>query len=110
MHMQALTEKSVIHSTPFEIYRFLIHVCLCSLSTLSSIGNYYSHLVDNSSQAAQLVGKNVKSVVKDAAKLHTTFFGSDVDETLQDMLINSLSHIRYIHASMFTGYYWHYNI
>ncbi|XP_064405275.1 uncharacterized protein LOC135350425 [Halichondria panicea] len=58
------------------------------------VGNYYSHLVDNSSQAAQLVGKNVKSVVKDAAKLHTTFFGSDVDETLQDMLINSLSHIR----------------
>ena len=59
-------------------------------------GNYYSHLVKNSSHAARLLSRNLQNAVSDASKLHSTFFGSDVPKTLQDMLINSLSHIRYV--------------
>ena len=58
-------------------------------------GNFYSHLVSDSVNAASLLGKNLKSAVGDIQALHRPFFDSSLSDVMQDMLINSLSHIRY---------------
>jgi len=58
------------------------------------VGNYYSHLVSDSIDAANLLGGDLASAVMDIHALHYPFFSSSMPAFLQDMLINSLSHIR----------------
>ena len=62
--------------------------------THTHTGNYYSHLVSDSIDAANLLGGDLASAVMDIHALHYPFFSSSMPAFLQDMLINSLSHIR----------------
>ena len=63
----------------------------CSLA-----GNFYNHLVKDSVDAANLLGNDLTSAVKDIQALHRPFFDSSLPAVMQDMFINSLSHIRYL--------------
>eukprot|EP00731_Ephydatia_muelleri_P017922 Em0010g1020a len=58
------------------------------------LGNFYSHLFKSSVEAAEKLGNSRIEAVSDIAKLHEPFFTSTMPDYLQDILINSLSHIR----------------
>ena len=60
----------------------------------SHAGNFYSHLVNDSVNAANLLGNDLTSSVKDIQALHRPFFVSSLPASMQNMFINSLSHIR----------------
>ena len=60
----------------------------------SRAGNFYNHLVKDSVDAANLLGNDLTSAVKDIQALHRPFFDSSLPAVMQDMFINSLSHIR----------------
>ena len=60
----------------------------------SHAGNFYNHLVKDSVDAANLLGNDLTSAVKDIQALHRPFFDSSLPAVMQDMLNNSLSHIR----------------
>ena len=57
-------------------------------------GNFYDHLFKSSAEAAEKLGSSRVEAVTDIAKLHEPFFTSSMPTYLQDILINSLSHIR----------------
>ena len=74
---------------------YVVHVGSESISLdLLCAGNFYSHLVNDSVDAANLLGKDLTSAVKDIQALHRPFFTSSLPAVMQDMFINSLSHIR----------------
>ena len=60
------------------------------------LGNFYSHLVKDSVDAADKLGDQLTEVVSDIDQLHTVFFRSSIPTPVQDMLMNSLSHIRLV--------------
>jgi uncharacterized protein (DUF608 family) len=57
-------------------------------------GNFYANLFKDSVDAAHQLGGNLSTVVSEITNLHTPFLKSTLPTTLQDMLINSLSHVR----------------
>ncbi|XP_019852028.1 PREDICTED: uncharacterized protein LOC109581956 [Amphimedon queenslandica] len=57
-------------------------------------GNFYTNLFKDSVDVAQKLGSDLSTTVSDIANLHTPFMKSSLPITLQDMLINSLSHVR----------------
>ncbi len=72
---------------------------------LSSVGNFYSHLFADSMDAARQLGHNLTGAVADIANLHTPFHHSSMPHSFKDMLLNSLSHIRYVReASLSPGF------
>uniref|UniRef100_A0A1X7UVT0 Uncharacterized protein n=1 Tax=Amphimedon queenslandica TaxID=400682 RepID=A0A1X7UVT0_AMPQE len=56
--------------------------------------NFYTNLFKDSVDVAQKLGSDLSTTVSDIANLHTPFMKSSLPITLQDMLINSLSHVR----------------
>ncbi len=76
-------------------YVLLLH-SLLTLLWLCLPGNFYSHLFKDSVDAAKQLGGDLTSAVADIANLHSTFFQSSMPVTLQDMFINSLSHVRWV--------------
>ena len=69
-----------------------------------TVGNFYEHFVKDSRDAATKLAQNLQPAVEDIRKLHYIYFNSDVPETIQDMLVNSLSHIRCECVSVWAGY------
>ena len=45
--------------------------------------------------AGKVMGSSLGAIVKDVSLLHSPFFKSSLPDFLSDMLINSLSHIRW---------------
>ena len=62
--------------------------------TIQLSGNFYANLFKDSVDAAQQLGGNLSTVVSEITNLHHPFLKSSLPTTLQDMLINSLSHVR----------------
>eukprot|EP00731_Ephydatia_muelleri_P017942 Em0010g1040a len=57
-------------------------------------GNFYDHLFKSSVESAEKLGSSRVEAVSDIAKLQEPFYTSTMPTYLQDMLINSLSHVR----------------
>ena len=64
---------------------------------IDSAGNFYANLFKDSVDVAAQLGSNLSSVVSEIANLHTPFMKSSLPIALQDMLINSLSHVRWVY-------------
>ena len=80
------------------------------IGSLNFAGNFYANLFKDSVDAADQLGSNLGSVVSDIANLHTPFMKSSLPISLQDMLINSLSHVRwvctlYVHSNFYNVMY-----
>ncbi|MCG8626701.1 MAG: hypothetical protein MJE68_32460, partial [Proteobacteria bacterium] len=81
-----------MHDQPLAV---IVHIRIKSIFIFSShAGNFYNHLVKDSIDAANLLGNDLTSAVKDIQALHRPFFDSSLPAVMQDMFINSLSHIR----------------
>ena len=81
-----------MHDQPLVV---IVHIGIKSVFIFCShAGNFYNHLVNDSVDAANLLGNDLTSAVEDIQALHRPFFDSSLPAVMQDMFINSLSHIR----------------
>ena len=57
-------------------------------------GNQYSHFYPNTQSVAEYMNTNLLNIVHNISALHSAFTSSSLKPFLQDIFINSLSHIR----------------